>query len=358
MTEHQANIGKRNEIDLIELAKVLWHARRIIIGITLVFALLGLLIAVFSPNKYTTSVTIVSESSKNQANLENLGELAAISGIKINTPAEANISPATYPQIISSIPFQLELMNTPLTFSKIDHPVTLYEYYSEYVKPNFFYRYTIGLLETSNKTESLTDNKVSDGIIHISKEQKKICDILRKNISLYHNQKEGYVKLSCSMSEALPSAQLAQQAQELLQKKITDYKIQKATANLEFIQQQCNEIKQQYNQAQSVLAKFNDSNKNITTAVAQTELERLRNNYNLAFAIYSGMAKQLEQAKIQVKEDTPVFTIIEPASVPLKKSSPNITKTLIIFIFIGVIVGIGTVILKEMFKTQKCEDDI
>jgi Uncharacterized protein involved in exopolysaccharide biosynthesis len=359
MTEQQANIRKTNEINLIELAKVFWNSRRTVIKIILAFALLGLIIAILIPKKYTTPVTIVTQLSTNQVNIGALGGFAAMAGINMNTSPLAEISPSTYPQIISSVPFQLELMNTPLTFSKIDHPATLYDYYSKYKKPNFFYRYTIGLFVDGNsKKKSLTDSITSDGIIHITKEQKRICDIMNRNISLFHNQRDDYIKISCTMPEALPSAQLAKRSQELLQQIITDYKIQKATKKLEFIQQRYDEIKQQYNNAQEILAKFNDSNKNITTAVAKTEHERLKNDYDLAFSLYLELAKQVEQAKIQVKEDTPEFTIIEPASVPIKKSSPGIIKMLIIFIFIGVIVGIGTVILKEMFNQKKCEDDI
>ena len=353
MTEQKKSIGKPNEIDLIKLAKVLWSARRTIIKITLVFTLTGLLIAIFSPKEYTTSVTIVPQSSNNQGNLGNLGGLAAIAGININT-VQTEISPATYPQIISSIPFQLELMNTPLTFDKIDHPVTLYQYYSDYARPNYLYKYTIGLpgvlLNAFNKKQSPTDNDAINDFIQITEEQNEILKILKKKISINQNLKEDYIKLSCIMPEALPSTQLAHRAQELLQQQITEYKIQKATANLEFIQQRHDDVKRQYNEAQEALAKFSDSNKNVTTAIAQTEQERLSNDYNLSFSIYSEMAKQLEQAKIQVKEDTPVFTVIEPASVPLEKSKPQRLLILISWCFLGVLTGSGITLFRKYYS--------
>ena len=348
MSENQA---KTKEINLIELAKVLWDFRRTIIKVTLSFTLIGLLVAILSPKEYTTSVTIVPQSSNQQSSMGNLGGLAAMAGINLNTPAQAEISPSAYPQIISSVPFQLELMNTYLTFDKIDHPITLYEYYSEHVKPGFIYKYTLGLPKLISgafkKNQSPTEEKSPDGIIKVTEEQKYVRNILRKKISIERNQKEDYIKLSCRMPEALPSAQLAQQMQELLQQKITEYKVQKATANLEFIQQRYDELQQQYNNAQDVLAKFSDRNKNVTSATAQIELERLTNDYNLAFSIYSEMAKQLEQAKIQVKEDTPVFVVIEPASVPLEKSKPKRLMIIIISLLAGGIVGIGIAILKN-----------
>jgi len=50
-----------------------------------------------------------------------------------------------------------------------------------------------------------------------------------------------------------------------------------------------------------------------------------------------------EQAKIQVKKDTPVFTIIEPVTVPSEKSKPNRLMILFIWFFLGGVVGAGTV---------------
>jgi len=73
----------------------------------------------------------------------------------------------------------------------------------------------------------------------------------------------------------------------------------------------------------------------------------------LIYGIYSELAKQLEQAKIQVKQDTPVFTIIEPISVPTKKSKPNRPMILFIWLFLGGILGTGIVFGKGYLKTIK-----
>ena len=355
MTEHQTDDKNiEGQIDLIELAKNLWQGRRTIIKVTIFCAFIGLLVAILSPKEYTTKVVIVPQLSNKQGPLGNLSGLASLAGITISTPASAEISPTTYPQIISSIPFQLEMMNTRLTFSKIDHIVTLYEYYSEYVKPNPILKYTFCLPETIlkaiRKKQSIADSETSYGLIQLTEEQDIVYEIINRKISIEINSKDGYITLLCRMPEALPSAQLAQRAQELLQQQITEFKIQKATSNLEFIQQRYDEVQGQYNQAQEALARFSDRNKNIVTAIAQTESDRLRNDYNLAYAIYSEMAKQLEQTKIQVKEDTPVFTVIEPASVPLYKSKPRRTMIMIGFMLLGGVVGCVTIFFRRYIR--------
>jgi len=357
MVEDQIAKQDTAEIDIVELVKSLWRGRRTIIKAVIICAFIGLLVAIFSPKEYTTDVVIVPQLSNRQGNLGNLSGLAAIAGINIGMPASAEISPSTYPQIISSIPFQLELMKTQLSFSKIDHTVTLYEYYSEYKKPNPLLKYTFGLpgvilkaLRKEKEQPSTDDNGISYDLIRLTKGQKDVCNIIKRKISIELNAKDGYIILSCRMPEALPSAQLAQRAQELLQQQITEFKTQKAAANLEFIQQRYYEVQSQYNQTQEALASFSDRNKNVTSAVAQTEFERLRNDYNLAYSIYSEMAKQLEQTKIQVKEDTPVFTVIEPASVPLYKSKPKRTMIMIGFMLIGGVVGCVIIFFRRYIR--------
>ena len=356
MAEHQINDKNisEGEIDLIELIKNLWQGRRTIIKAVIICAAVGLLVAIFSPKEYTAEVIIVPQTANRQGSLGGLSGLAAMAGINIAIPTTAEISPTTYPQIVASIPFRLELMNTLLSFNKIDHNVTLYEYYSEYSKPNPLIKYTLGLpgviLKALRKEQPLTDSETSDELIYMTKKQKAVCDIIERKVSIELNAKDGYILLSCSMPEALPSAQLVRQTQVLLQQQITEYKIQKASANLEFIQQRYIEVKQQYNQAHEALAKFRDRNVNIATAIFKTESDRLENDYNLAYSIYSEMSKQLEQAKIQVKEDTPVFTIIEPATVPLERSKPRRTMIMFVFMFLGGIIGVGTLFVDQYIR--------
>jgi LPS O-antigen subunit length determinant protein (WzzB/FepE family) len=50
-----------DEIDLIALAKTLWEGRRTIIKTVVIFAVLGLFIAIFSQKEYTATTTMVPQ---------------------------------------------------------------------------------------------------------------------------------------------------------------------------------------------------------------------------------------------------------------------------------------------------------
>ena len=354
-----------DEIDLIALAKTFWSGRRIVIKSILICGILGFLIAIFTSKEFVVTTIMVPSGSDGGAKLGGLGGLAAMAGININSASGSDLSPAVYPQIVSSLPYQLELMKTPLNFNEISEPVTFFDYYSGIQKPNLLLKYTIGLpgvilglpgailkaIKGKEPEKVITGGE--KGPLELTEKQRDVRLILSELISLEANAKEGVLTLSAKMPEARAAAQLGQRAQELLQQYITEFKIKKAKTNLDFIQQRYDETTQKFEAAQQKLATFSDRNKNVSLATAKTEEERLTRQYNLIYGIYSELAKQLEQAKIQVKQDTPVFTIIEPVSVPTKKSKPNRPMILFIWLFLGGVLGTGIVFGKGYLNTIK-----
>jgi uncharacterized protein involved in exopolysaccharide biosynthesis len=101
------------------------------------------------------------------------------------------------------------------------------------------------------------------------------------------------------------------------------------------------------------LARYRDKNKNILTAADRTKMERLESEYQISFAVFIELAKQLENSKIQVKEETPVFSIIEPISVPTERFKPKRKQILFLWIFIGVIISVCRIFGRVYFEKVK-----
>ena len=355
-----------DEIDLIQLAKTLWEGRKTVIKTTLIFMLLGLFIAIFSAKEYTASTTMVPQSAEGGSKLGgSLGGLAAMAGINLGSMGGGStIPPTLYPKIVKSIPFQKELMKTPLSIEGQDGEVTFAEYYLEIKKPGllgYIKKYTIGLpglilkaIRGDGSSRSLSGAEgQSDDLLSITQDEKKLIEILTAQLSLEVNDKDGYVSISARMPEAKAAAQIAKKAQILLQEAITNFKIQKAKDQLAFVEERYAEKEKEAKSAQQKLATFRDRNKNVSTATAQTEQERLTAEYNLVYGVYSELAKQLETQKIQVKEDTPVFTVIEPVSIPILKSKPKRALILMMWVFLGGIIGLLRVLLLKNFHGFK-----
>ena len=352
-------LQEEQEIDLVALVKKMWLNKGLIIKLTAVFMVLGLLVALFSSKVYTTSCDIVPQTSKG-AKGGGMSSLAALAGINLNDgQSGAELSPLVYQNIMNSTSFRKELMQTKIDFEEAGRPVSFYEYYTseEFNKPtvlSYIMKYTIGLpgvimgaIRGEQPEPDYSSLGGASAIETISKDDFKAMNILESCISMTLDNKNGYLTITANMPEALAAAQLAQASVELLQKYITKFKIEKVQSNLDFVQERYNEAKGNFEDIQSRRAKFRDANHNSVKYAARVEQEKLDAEYTLAMNLYSELATQLEQAKINVKETTPILTVIRPVTVPYKKSKPQRAMILLAFTFLGFAAGAGLVLVSQ-----------
>ena len=356
MQNQYTNFPEEQEIDLIELIQRMWLNRWLIIKVTAAFMVVGVLVALFSAKVYTASCDVVPQSSKSGAS-SSMSSLAALAGINLNQMQNAEtLSPNVYENILGSTTFCKELMQTKLDFEEIGHPVSFFDYYTseEYNKKGvgtYIMEYTIGLPFTilnaiRGEQPELDYSAVGENTIEtISKDEYEAMKILSECIGITLDEKKGYVTISANMPEAVAAAQMAQATFTLLERYITEFKIEKVKSNLDFVQERYDEAKRSFEDVQARRAKLRDANMNTSRYTARTELERLDAEYTLAQGVYTSLAQQVEQAKISVKETTPVLTVIKPVTVPYKKSKPQRVMILFAFTFLGVVAGAGSVLL-------------
>ncbi|SMD44617.1 LPS O-antigen chain length determinant protein, WzzB/FepE family [Aquiflexum balticum DSM 16537] len=362
--------SNNDEIDLLELAKTAWDQKKLIISITVVVTILGVLIALVLKNEYTAGSTFVPQTTE-KANIGgNLGGLASLAGINLGgLSGGSEIPPSLYPKIVSSVNFRKDLLNATFYFQGNSQPIT-YEYYYDSVYQlgliPLIRKYTIGLpslLIKNFKANKYNNNSSNDfGLINISEKEFEHFKRLDKQISIQYNEKEGFVSLSFAMPEPLMAAQMAKYAEELLQKEVIEFKIQNAREQLKYTEERFEEKKIEFEEIQKKLANFRDKNQNLSSALVLNQLEKLESEYNFAFNIYTELAKQLEQAKLQVSKDTPIFSIIQPVTIPIEKSAPKRPMIVIVFLFLGLIVAFGYIFgrefligLKEQWNIKKLE---
>lgn len=344
---------EEQEIDLIEIAQKLWKNRKFILRVTGVFAILGLLVAISSPNIYTASCTMVPQTGEKSSG-GSLSGLAAMAGINLSSIGTSEVlSPTVYPKILSNVNFQKELIYSKYHFKASKEPITLYEHYTDKRNRSFnligtIKKYTIGLpgvIIGAIKRESRQDNaNDSSAITSLTEKEEKIVKSLNQTISLTLDAKQGFITLTASMKEPLLTAEVAKKAQELLQKYITEFKIEKVAANLKFVEMNYEEAKKNFEEKQIELALFRDANKGLSSAIARTQEEKLTSEYNLLLGVYTELAKQKEQAKIEVTKTTPILTVIQPVTVPTEKSKPKRSMTLVLYIFFGLIAASGWIL--------------
>ena len=114
------NNFEEDSIDIIALIKNIWIERKFIIKITISFFIIGCIVAILSPEKYTSQTTFVPQVSGDEisSNRTQLSSLASLAGINLNPTemkSDSYLSPLVYKNIINSEEFSLKLINEELT---------------------------------------------------------------------------------------------------------------------------------------------------------------------------------------------------------------------------------------------------
>ena len=339
---------KDDEIDLLALLKTVFVARRFVIKTTILFAVLGIILAVVSPTKYTASSTFVPQLSEGQTT-SSLGGLASLAGINLSAimggqPQE--ISPSLYPQIAESVPYRLALLDATVESNTSFRDYILSQSGGVAILP-LLKKYTIGLPGLLLNKQTNNNENLDTSLFQITKQDKDLFEFLAQVVSIEVDDQEGLVSISVELADRMVAAQLAQAATDLLQSNIIAFKSQSARNNLDFIESQFESKRQEFEEIQDSIAVFKDQNLNITSSLYQNQLTRLESQFTVTSSVFQELAGQVEQAKIQVNKDTPIFTIIEPVSVPLERSKPKRTMMVIVWAFLGGLFSVGWVLVKS-----------
>lgn len=343
--QKQQNIQEQ-EIDLIELAKKIWKERKLVLKSCGWAVLIGLVVGFSIPKEYTANVTLAPETTTGGKSMSGgLSALAGMAGINLGASQTADaLSPELYPDVVKSIPFSIELFDIKVTDEDGELNTTVYDYLKEHQKKPWW-GYVISapfkalgwVMKTIKGEEEEAETNTVDPF-KLTKDQNEIIKALGERISVQVDKKTSVINISVTMQDPLIAATLTNEVMEKLQDYITEYRTNKARKDLEYTQKLYEESMQSYHEAQQEYAAYMDRNQNVSLRSAQTQQERLRNEMELAFNVYNQTAQQLQVAKAKVQEDTPVYTVVEAASVPLRATKPSKAMILIGFVFLA---GVG-----------------
>lgn len=349
------------EIDFVLLLKVLWRKRRLITICTSVFFVLGILLAFSLQVEYKATCRLMPESQDGiKGSLGGLSGLAGLAGIDLGAGTSGSLTPDIYPQLVASVPFQLDLMHLPLKFKDIDSTVSSYKYFNEISQKslsNVIKDYTIGLpfkvIELFGDKASRSQKSTDERLLEMNKKDWKLLESFSGRTVVSVDIKTGIISISSEMPDAYAAASMLNHVLEKLTSEISNYKTEKAKSNLDFIQERYNESLDKYLSKQKELDLFSDKNRNLNSSQVQSEYQYLQNEVNIAFEIFKSLATQLEQAKIKVQEEIPVFTILEPAHVPYEKSKPSRLLIIISTIIFGILFSFFLIYSKEVIKKYR-----
>lgn len=348
----EVNTKNSKELNFLEILFPIWESKKIIFIISISCSIVGAAIGFLTPETYTASSTFIPHTSEG-ANGTDLGGLAALAGVSFSeNNSGTDISPKLYAKVIGSEPFRKQLLDAHILFNGDSITYGKFLTFQQKSLLETIRENTIGLpskiisiiSDHQTRIENIDSSNVNSNYRFISSISSKI------NISF--DNKEGLVSITVLESNPIVAAQIAGITENLLKDWIKNYKVNKAKAHFDFIQKQFLIKEQEFYHIQEELASYMDRNKNVFSNSYLIKLNRIQAKFDLANSIYNELAKQKEQASIQLNKETPTFSIIEPVKIPSDKTSPNISIYLAAGFLIGFFGSLFFIMLMIFMKLQ------
>jgi LPS O-antigen subunit length determinant protein (WzzB/FepE family) len=349
---------EEQEIDLMEYARKLWLARKVLFKAAGIAAVLGVIIALTTPRQYTVNVTLAPESGKSGGSLSSIASMFGVGGMSIGNDADA-LNVMLYPNILESTPFILDLMDTQVKTIDEELPdTTLTGYLTEYTSNSLMsnvislpFRALGGLISLFVTAEEEQEPDTINPFL-LTKEQANIVKAIKQLVVANVDKKTGITTISVTMQDPMVAAIMTDTVVYKLKEHITKYRVSKAEEDYKYWEKLYHQHREEYFEAQKNYAEYTDANKDVILQSVSIEQERLQNEMSLAFQTYSNVANQLQMAKAKVQEAKPVFALVEPATVPLKPSGRGRASTVIITVFLIVAATGAWILFGKDFMAQ------
>lgn len=323
-------------IDWMGLVRRAWNCRRLLLKAMGVGLVLGCVVALSIPKKYTVNVTLSPESGQVGSNLSGLASMVGLGGMQMD--GEDALGAALSGDIVGSTPFLLEMFDVRVEDEDGALDTTLVAYLDEQRRP--WWSYVAGLpgqAVAAMKAVFAGEEAEGDTLdpFRLTREQAEKVDYLRRNILAEVDKKTGKTTLSVTFQDPVVAATVADTVAHKLQEYIIDYRSRKAQADCDYLEKLYKERQGEYYAAQQKYAAYVDANQNLILQSVRARQERLQNDMQLAYQVYSQVATQLQVARAKVQEAKPVFAVVEPATVPLKPSGVSRKVIVLAFIFLA-----------------------
>ena len=350
------------EIDMLDIIRKIIAIRKNLYKAAVVGLLIGVIVGVSIPKQYTVRVTLSPEMGGEKGNSGIVGVAASFlgSGVGVKSGTDA-LNASLSSDIVSSTPFLLELLNMEVVVNEGETKM-LSNYLMTESSP--WWNFIIGLPGIINSQlkswftneEISSKEKVQGGLIILTKDENAQIAALKKKIAATVDKKTAITSVTVTLQDPKVAAIVADSVVHRLQEYIISYRTSKAIEDCAYLEKLFEERKQEYYVAQKKYADYVDTHDNLILQSVRAEQERLQNDMNLFYQVYSQVANQLQVARAKVQEEKPVFAIVEPAVVPIESSSMRRSIYIFLFVFLSVCGTIGWLLLGKalvsVFKNE------
>jgi hypothetical protein len=338
---------QKSSLDLVKMYQdVLKHKWLYVIILPCAFALAAIY-TLAQPDVYTCTVTLAPEMRGNTAG--GLGGIASSFGISVGGAQAGGdaIYPSLYPDLMNSVDFKTSLFPVKVTLEgnqekgEPSRTMSYYDYLANEQKKPWW----SNLLGCSGEKSDQPEPKVNP--FRLTPKQEAIAEAIKSRVVCSVDKQTMVISINVVDQNPLVAAQMADSVKERLQKFIIDYRTSKVRVDLAYNEKLYAETKARYDKARRLYAEFADANQDVILETVRQRQNELENEMQLQYNAYLQVAAQLLTAKAKVQEETPAFTTLQSATVPLYKSGPKRAQMCLIFTILAFLLTTAWILYKE-----------
>ena len=338
--------ARKGAINFGKLAKDMKKHKKLYYKVLPVAFLLTAIFTLGIPNTFKCTVTLAPEMSS-AARRSTLANLVSSFGINLgNTGTGDAILPTLYPELMNSVAFRTSLFSIKVHREDDDQEMTYYDYLLNEQKSSWWgapFKALFALLKNDDEEED--GNSLNT--FKLTKKQMKVVEMIEKNVVCDVDKKSLVITINVKDQDPLIAATIADSVQQKLQDYITEYRTKKAQVDVEHYTALCQDSRERYEKALNDYALFSDRNQKVFLQSVQSQQMKLETEMNLQQQAYTQIAAQLQMAEAKLQEDTPAFTTLQPATVPIKKSAPARAKICLVILFLTFLATTAVIFHRE-----------
>lgn len=347
---------KSSGLDFVKIYQDLLKHKRLYYKVLPITFVLAAVYALALPNYYSCTVKLSPELTSSRAS-SGLAALASSFGFNMGQGSggmgtEA-LFPTLYPELINSTDFKTSLFSVPVTIEgkkdEKSRTMTYYDYLTKEQKKPWFSailgapgKLLNSLFASKKKTEVKEVNP-----FRLTRKQDLVVKAINRKITCDIDKKTLVITINVTDQNPVIAATMADTVKTRLQNFITAYRTSKVRVDLEYYKKIYGETKARYEDARQRYAEFVDANQDIILQTVRQKQVDLENEMQLQYNAYTQIAQQLMAAEAKVQEETPAFTTIQSATVPVLKAGPSRAKMCLVFLFLAFMGTTAWILYKE-----------
>lgn len=351
---------KKISVDFGKVYKDLLKHKKLYFIVLPVAFVLAAIYALSLPSYYDCTVKLSPELSGRTSSSSALASLASSFGVNIGAASGRTeaLFPTVYPELMKSVDFKTSLFNVPVTIEgnkkkgEADRTMTYFDYLVKEQKRPWWSTAIGGTMKAitglfSNGEKSENKDELPLDPFRLTKKQTKVVKAINKKVVCDVDKKTMLITISVTDQDPVICATMADTVKTRLQNFITDYRTSKVRVDLEYNKKICAEAKSRYEKARQMYAEFMDANQDVILQTVRQRQTELENDMQLKYNAYQQVAARLMDAEARVQEETPAFTTLQSATVPVQKAGPSRGKICLTFLFLAFLGTTVYILYKE-----------